>query len=360
MKGYSTREVAEALGLPTSRILAWTRSGLIEPARGPRGAHVFSFQDLVLLRTARGLLESDVPARRVREALEALRAELPAGRPLSAVNLSALGSRVLVQDEDSLWEPGTGQLQITFPDQDSLPDQVTLPEGPSSPESQSEATGGPRLVAPSVPPSVPPTVPPTVPTTETGNAEEITEESSLSSGRELRLHRGGPPAGSAAKHDSSAVVSELSAESALNADSEVSADEWYDTAVDLEGSDPEAAVAAYRRALAQDESFSDAHLNLGRLLHEAGDATAAEAHYRKAIDASADNARAWFNLGVVLEDREESAEALEAYLESLRIDSGLAVAHFNASRLYEEAGDSAAAIHHLAQYRRLVTSIPAR
>ena len=55
MKGYTTKEVAEALGLPTSRILAWTRSGLIEPVRGPRGAHVYSFQDLVLLRTARGL-----------------------------------------------------------------------------------------------------------------------------------------------------------------------------------------------------------------------------------------------------------------------------------------------------------------
>ena len=72
MKGYTTREVAEVLGLPTSKILSWTRSGLVTPQRNSRGAYLFSFQDLVLLRTARDLLAQDVPARRVSEALEAL------------------------------------------------------------------------------------------------------------------------------------------------------------------------------------------------------------------------------------------------------------------------------------------------
>jgi DNA-binding transcriptional MerR regulator len=74
MKGYTTREVAEVLGLSTSKILSWTRSGLLTPQRGSHGAYLFSFQDIVLLRTARELLAKDVPARRVREALEALQA----------------------------------------------------------------------------------------------------------------------------------------------------------------------------------------------------------------------------------------------------------------------------------------------
>ena len=114
MKGYTTREVAEVVGLSTSKILSWTRSGLLTPQRGPRGAYLFSFQDIVLLRTARDLLTQDVPARRVREALEALREQLPVGRPLSAVHVSAVGDRILVQDDDAVWEPSSGQLQLDF------------------------------------------------------------------------------------------------------------------------------------------------------------------------------------------------------------------------------------------------------
>ena len=114
MKGYSTREVAEVLGLPTSKILAWTRSGLLTPERGPRGAYLYSFQDIVLLRTARELLDGDVPARRVKSALESLREQLPVGRPLSAVHISALGDRVLVRDADTVWEPDSGQIQLDF------------------------------------------------------------------------------------------------------------------------------------------------------------------------------------------------------------------------------------------------------
>ena len=114
MRGYTTREVAEVLGLPTSKIRGWTRSGLLTPQRGPRGTYLYSFQDIVLLRTARELLDEDVPARRVKSALESLRKQLPVGRPLSAVHISALGDRVLVRDADTVWEPDSGQIQLNF------------------------------------------------------------------------------------------------------------------------------------------------------------------------------------------------------------------------------------------------------
>ncbi|MCA1790277.1 MAG: helix-turn-helix domain-containing protein, partial [Thioalkalivibrio sp.] len=114
MRGYTTREVSEVLGVPRSRILSWTRNGLLAPDLGPRGAYLYSFQDIVLLRAAQGLLEQRVTIRRVRAALEAARDQLPEGRPLSAVHISVVGDRVVVRDTDTLWEPTSGQITLDF------------------------------------------------------------------------------------------------------------------------------------------------------------------------------------------------------------------------------------------------------
>ena len=273
MQGYTTREVAEVLGLPTSRILAWTRRGLISPRKGSRGAYLFSFQDIVLLRTARELLDAKVPSRRVRESLEALKAQLPVGRPLSAISISAVGDRVLVHDDEAVWEPDSGQLQIDF---------------------------DVAAVAASA-----------APVARRAFAERASEQS-------------------------------------------MSADDWYDAALDLEAVAPEQAIGAYERSIELDPSHSDAHLNLGRLLHEAGRVDDAESHYRRAADADPDNARAFYNLGVALEDRGLPAEATEAYRSALGLDDDLAAAHFNLSRLFESSGDRAGALSHLAEYKRLI------
>lgn len=269
MKGYTTREVADVLGLPTSTILTWTRSGLLTPRRGPRGAYVFSFQDVALLRSARDLLAADIPTRRVREALERLREQLPIGRPLSAVSVSAAGGRILVQDDHGMWEPGSGQIQIDFETRGAVP----------------EPLAGPR-----------------------GSIDSRT----------------------------------------------LDADAWYDRAVDLEAATPEAAKEAYGRALTRDPDHAEAHLNLGRMLHEEGDVARAEIHYRKALLSDPRNARAYYNLGVALDDQGHSTGAVEAYQAALGLDPDLAVAHFNVSRLLEAAGRRAEALAHLAAYKRLV------
>ena len=113
MKAYSTREVAELLGLSVSRIRALVRAGLINPQRiGNRWR--FSFQDLVLLRTAQGLSEANLPRRRVWRALKALGAQLPPERPLSAVRVQIDGDRVIVRDSNTSWEPESGQTVLDF------------------------------------------------------------------------------------------------------------------------------------------------------------------------------------------------------------------------------------------------------
>ena len=136
--------------------------------------------------------------------------------------------------------------------------------------------------------------------------------------------------------------------------SEMTADDWYDLALDLEGVATDRAKEAYTRAIVLNPGHVHAHLNLGRLLHEAGEIESAEAHYRQALSANPESALAAFNLGVALEDLDRVGDAIEAYQRALRFEPDTASAHYNLSRLYEERGLSQEALRHLADYKRLV------
>jgi tetratricopeptide (TPR) repeat protein len=134
---------------------------------------------------------------------------------------------------------------------------------------------------------------------------------------------------------------------------EFSADDWYEWGCELEPGSPGEAITAYRRALSLDPAHPGAHVNLGRLLHEAGDAAAAEPHYAAALAARPDDGTAAFNLGVALEDMGRLPEALLSYQKAVRIDPGNADAHFNAATLAEKLGRPAEALRHLRTYRKL-------
>src|SRR5690606_34973551 len=109
MKWYTTADAANILGLPAHRIRRYARSGLLRPERGPRREYRFSFQDLVLLRTAAGLQAARVPTRRIGKALERLRRELPLGRSLSELRIVAEADRIVVHDGEVAWNPPSGQ-----------------------------------------------------------------------------------------------------------------------------------------------------------------------------------------------------------------------------------------------------------
>ena len=132
------------------------------------------------------------------------------------------------------------------------------------------------------------------------------------------------------------------------------AESWYQWGCDLDDGAPGEARQAYQRALALDPDHAGAHLNLGRLLHEAGDPRAAEGHYRRALPDPAHRALAAFNLGVALEDQAMRDEALFAYARAVQADPDLADAHHNLARLLEQLGRPVEALRHLAAYRRLV------
>jgi tetratricopeptide (TPR) repeat protein len=272
MRGYSTLEVAKLLNLSPERVRSLVRAGFLSPARGPRKELRFTFQDLVLLRTARELLEARIPARRVRRALRELKRQLPPGRPLSGVSIAADGKRIVVRDGRTRWSPEDGQTLFDF---------------------------------------------------------DVGE-----------LHR---------------KVAPLSERLALRGRQReaLDADGWYELGCELEEVSPDDALEAYRKALEQDSRHPEAHVNLGRLLHEAGEVAAALPHYRAALEADPNNAVAAFDLGVALEDLGRDEEALVAYERAIGVDRNFADAHYNLARLYERMGKAGAALRHLRLYRDL-------
>jgi tetratricopeptide (TPR) repeat protein len=271
MPGYTTSQVSEILGLTDTQIRSFVRSKLVEPARGTRNEYRFSFQDLILLRTARELQGSGVPRSRLRRALESLQARLPEGSALSSVSIGSDGDQVVVREHGAVWEPESGQLHIDF------------------------------------------------------DVREVAERVAPLADRMI----------------------------AEEAERELSAEDWFELAVELEPVSTEKAVEAYRRALAENPGHVFSHLNLGRILHEEGNVETAEGHYRQALAADPGSATAAFNLGVALEDLGRWGDAVDAYRRALKGMPDMASAHFNLARLHEKAGRMKEALRHLAEYKRL-------
>ena len=273
MTGYTARDVSKLLGLSTAQVRSFARAGFLSPGRGAGGALTFSFQDLVLLRAAKGLAAATIPAARIRRALKRLKDQLPQGRPLSALRIAAEGDHIVVTDGETAWYPESGQVVLDF------------------------------------------------------SVSEIAT-------------RAGP-------------IARQRAQAARIHDT-LTADEWYALGFDLEVTSPEEARDAYRGALELNPHHADAHVNLGRLLHESGRLEDALGHYRLALQAHPDDPTAAFDLAIALEDSGRMAEAIDAYRQAIRADPKLADAYFNLARLYELAGKRAAALRYLSKYRRLV------
>jgi tetratricopeptide (TPR) repeat protein len=111
---YGVREVQKLLRLPRSTIRMLVDAGFVSPARGPRNAWRFSFQDLIVLRTAQALADAKVPARRIARSMKALRRQLPQSLPLSGLSIAAEADRVVVREGRNRWQADTGQYLLGF------------------------------------------------------------------------------------------------------------------------------------------------------------------------------------------------------------------------------------------------------
>ena len=269
MNQYGVRDVEKLLRLPRSTIRALIAAGFVSPARGPRSAWLFSFQDLIVLRTAQALADAKVPQRRITRSVRELRRHLPDAMPLSGLSICAVADRVVVREGSSRWQAESGQYLLEF--------------------------------------------------------------------------EGDPADGSLSVIDRQET-----------ADAPSGAQDWFDRGVALERVDAEAARQAYEQAIAADRGLLDAHINLGRLLHEARRFAKAERVYREAVKACGSDPLLLYNLGVLFDDMDRKAEAMAAYEAALRGNPGLADCHYNLALLCEKLGKPKDAIRHMSRYRTLV------
>jgi tetratricopeptide (TPR) repeat protein len=114
MQSYGVRDVEKLLRLPRSTLRALIDAGFVTPTRGARNALQFSFQDLILLRTAQALLDAKVPKRRILQSIKELRRRLPDSMPMSGLRIRALGKRVVVSEREGRWQADSGQYLLAF------------------------------------------------------------------------------------------------------------------------------------------------------------------------------------------------------------------------------------------------------
>jgi len=256
------------LGLSRTIVAGLIAEGFVAPTRGPRNEWRFTFQDLMLLRTAHALQASQIPPRKILRSLARLKATLPQELPLTGLRITAIGADVAVRDRNGQWQADSGQLLMDFD------------------------------VAPVA-----------------GSVAFLARESS-------------PPAPPGAPA-------------------------WFERALALEATDPAAAEAAYRQALALAPGFEEAYLNLGAMLSDTGRFTELATLSDEAVAHCPDSALVHFNRAVALDHLEQLSEAAASYERSLVLDPALADAHYNLGRLREQLGDKHGALRHFSAYRRL-------
>jgi tetratricopeptide (TPR) repeat protein len=111
---FTLRRVQAMLGLSRHIVGGLIDAGFVTPARGKRNEWRFTFQDLMLLRTAHTLQGNGIPPRRILKSLARLKATLPDELPLTGLRITAIGADVVVRDRSGQLQADSGQLLMDF------------------------------------------------------------------------------------------------------------------------------------------------------------------------------------------------------------------------------------------------------
>ena len=260
----SIAEVVRLLGLDERRIREWVRSGLCRPLRHGR-RYSFSFQDLVVLRAAKALLDAGVPSAPIRRAIAALARDLPEGGSLSGLRIFADGRDVAVGAAGERWQPATGQTLFEF-ELDQLAQLVEQ-----------------KRAAPVASPSDPAPL-----------AREAFEEALGLEDRD--------PAAAAAAYTRALALDPALADAYVNLGR-----------LRHESGDAREAARLYRLALERSPDDAVLHFNLALTLEDTDGADAAIAHYERALELDPEFADAHYNVAGLYEQVGRGADALRHY-----------------------------------------------
>lgn len=263
---YTVAEVARLFGYKPSRLRYWHRSGVLGPSVRVQGRNYYSFQDLVGVRAAKGLLEQGVPLRQVRRSVESLREAFPkTSQPLSELRVLSDGRTVLVQDDAGTYEPTTGQALLDFRIDGLESDVVRLLHFDHDDRSRAyeHYLEGCRH----------------------DENEETFEQAEQAYKKALSLD---PTLSNALTNLGNLEYRRQQHEAA---------EQYYRDALECDPEQPEAlynlgflcferdeveeAVVLFREALNSDPSFADAHFNLAMALEECGEGAAAQPHWQR-------------------------------------------------------------------------------
>jgi tetratricopeptide (TPR) repeat protein len=247
-EGYGVHDVERLLRLSRSTIRSLVHAGFVTPTRGARGAWRFSFQDLIVLRTAQALVEANVPARRITRSMRELKKRLPDEMPLSGLAIGAVADRVVVREGRARWQAESGQYVLEF-EADPLNGAPRVIERAPERDARSwfeeaatlEATNAERAMH--------------------AYEKAIAGDPSLVDARinlGRLLHDRGDLAGAERVYRAAAAISD---DAVLLFNLGVLLDEQHRSAEALE---------AYEAAIASDPAFADAHYNLGLLYESLG------------------------------------------------------------------------------------------
>jgi DNA-binding transcriptional MerR regulator len=103
--GYTSNEVCKVIGISYRQLDYWDSSGFIQPsvarAKGTGTSRMYSFVDLVCLRTAKRLRDSGISLQKIRKSVSYLRTHFPErDSPLADLVLLTDGSAVFILTRD--------------------------------------------------------------------------------------------------------------------------------------------------------------------------------------------------------------------------------------------------------------------
>jgi tetratricopeptide (TPR) repeat protein len=246
MHEYSQADLMRLFRLPASLVGALARARYITPTAAD-GKTSYTFQDLLILRTASALKAAKISTPKITAALGHIRATLPPGSVLTTLALAASGKDLLVRDGTQVWEANSRQFPLPLSESKAAAVTALIPGSAPTPahvEAETHYARGHALEESDVAAA-------RAAYMDALNAHSDHLDARINLGRLLHLD------------------GELKeAEAIYRAAKQSSALLSFNLAILLEDLHREDdAIAAYREALAQDPSLHDAHFNLSRL-HE--------------------------------------------------------------------------------------------